>query len=192
MNSRLTLICHGETAATRASAFPIDEPLDERASSATSKLRLDRRADGAWISPMRAARQTAELLSLDGRSDPELRDLDCGNWTGRTIAEIGQEQPEQLAHWISDLDFDDHGGESIAALLKRVAAWMEKRTPARGRVVAVTHAAVIRAAIVCVLRAPPDAFWRIDIGPLTSTDIRHDGRRWALRSCGSSLPIAVL
>jgi broad specificity phosphatase PhoE len=188
MKTRLMLICHGATAATRASAFPIDEPLDERTSSATSTLRLRQRADAAWISPMHAARQTAELLSLDGRSDPGLRDLDCGNWIGRTIAEIGQEQPEQFAHWINDPDFDDHGGESIAALLKRVAVWMEKMKPARGRIVAVTHAAVIRAAIIDVLRAPPDAFWRIDIGPLTLTDIRHDGRRWALRSCGSPLP----
>jgi broad specificity phosphatase PhoE len=153
-------------------------------------LRLDQRADAAWISPMRAARQTAELLSLDGREDAELRDLDCGNWTGCTIAEIGQEQPERLARWVSDPDFDDHGGESVTGLLKRAGAWIEKRTSARGRIVAVTHATVIRATIVHVLRAPPDAFWRIDVAPLTFTDLRYDGRRWAMRACG--LPLSPM
>ncbi|MBN9068150.1 MAG: histidine phosphatase family protein [Rhizobiales bacterium] len=164
---------------------------DERALAAMGQIRLDLRTDAAWVSPMRAARQTAERLSLDGKEDPELRELSYGNWTGRTIAEIDQEQPERLARWISDPDFDDHGGESVAGLLKRAGAWIEKRTSARGRIVAVTHTTVIKATIVHVLRAPPDALWRIDIAPLTFTDVRHDGRRWAIRSCGSPLPIAV-
>ncbi|KGM30735.1 histidine phosphatase, partial [Inquilinus limosus MP06] len=31
MPTRLTLICHGATAATRSGAFPADEPLEDRA-----------------------------------------------------------------------------------------------------------------------------------------------------------------
>jgi broad specificity phosphatase PhoE len=53
--------------------------------------------------------------------------------------------------------------------------------------VAVTHAAVIRAVILVVLGADQEAFWRLDIGPLTATELRHDGRRWVLRSSGCAL-----
>ena len=47
-----------------------------------------------------------------------------------------------------------------------------------------THAAVIRAAVLIVLDAPASAFWRIDVEPLSLTDLRFDGRRWALRALG--------
>ena len=47
---------------------------------------------------------------------------------------------------------------------------------------AVTHAAVIRAAIVHVIEAGPKSFWRIDVLPLSLTDLRTNGRRWVFRS----------
>ena len=187
MTSRLMLICQGATVAIRRSAFSADEPLEERALSAAGSVRLAWRAERGWVSPMRAARQTAGIISPDCKEDPGLRDLDYGEWAGHTIADIAQEQPDRLAQWLGDPEFAGHGGESIAMLLKRVAAWLDGKAPGRGRAVAVTHAAVIRAMIVHVLGAPPEAFWRVDIAPLTLSVISHDGRRWSLRSCGAAM-----
>lgn len=187
MASRLMLICQGATTATRRSAFPADEPLEERALSAAGAVRLAWRAERGWVSPMRAARQTAGIVSPDCKEDPGLRDLDYGEWTGRIITEIAQEQPDRLAQWLGDPEFDGHGGESIAGLLRRAGAWLDGRAPERGRTVAVTHSAVIRAMVVHVLGAPPQAFWRVDIAPLTLSVISHDGRRWTLRSCGVAM-----
>ena len=46
MPARLTLICHGATAATRASAFPLDEPLEEGVEEQARKIkRLVEEAD---------------------------------------------------------------------------------------------------------------------------------------------------
>ena len=50
-----------------------------------------------------------------------------------------------------------------------------------GHTIAVTHAAVIRAAVVTALGAPAQSFWRIDIEPLSRIALRSDNRRWVLR-----------
>lgn len=183
MSQRLTLICHGATVATRRAAFPADEPLDEGALGGAAALggRL-RRADRALTSPLLRARQTAAALSLDARAEPALRDLDCGRWAGRSLAEIAAAEPAGVAAWLRDPGAAPHGGEALSSLLPRVAAFLRSAGGAGGHTVAVTHAAVIRAAVLHVLDAPADAFWRIDVDPLSVTDLRHDGRRWALRA----------
>ncbi len=79
-----------------------------------------------------------------------------------------------------------HGGESIPQVLARVAAWIADRGRDPGHTVAITHASVIRAAIVHVIQAQLPSFWRIDVVPLSQTDLRTNGRRWVLRSMGPS------
>jgi broad specificity phosphatase PhoE len=54
----------------------------------------------------------------------------------------------------------------------------------RGRLVAVTHPSVIRAAILVVLDSPPRSFWRIDVGPASHTVLHLRGQAWTLRSTG--------
>jgi broad specificity phosphatase PhoE len=181
MTMRLTLICHAATAATRTGAFPRDEPLDAkgRASAAAAK-RVP--ADRTFTSPALRARQTAEALDLDAQPDAELRDLDCGRWAGCSLAEIAAAEPEAVADWMANPDSAVHGGESIAALTSRAAAWLDGHRSDRGRLVVVTHAAVMRAVILGVLGAPTNAFWRIDIAPLTRIGLTANGARWALRS----------
>jgi broad specificity phosphatase PhoE len=52
----------------------------------------------------------------------------------------------------------------------------------RGRILAVTHPAVVRAAILVVLDAPPKSFWRIDVAPVSRTVMHFRGHAWTLRS----------
>ncbi len=53
------------------------------------------------------------------------------------------------------------------------------RTPER--TVAVTHPAVIRAALVVALNMPLVTFWRIDVPPLTATGLHWRSGIWTLR-----------
>ncbi len=185
--TRLTLIRHAPSAATRRSAFPLDEPLDARALDEARALRprLDR-ADAAWTSPAARARQTAEALGLDAQLAPAIDEYDFGAWRGRTLAELDEEDPVAVAAWIEDPAAAPHGGESLLALLDRVQGWLSARAGDGQRVVAVTHAGVIRAALVCALAAPVEAFWRLDVAPLSRTVLHaHDGR-WTVR--GVNLP----
>jgi broad specificity phosphatase PhoE len=181
MSVRLTLICHGATAATRAAAFPSDEPLEDRALSRAAALGQGlRRADRAWTSPALRARQTAAALSLDAAVHPSLRDCDYGRWTGRMFTDVQREDSAGVAAWLSDAEAVPHGGEPLSALFLRVSAWLSECIREEGHTIAVTHAAVIRAAILHVLAAPVRSFWRIDIEPLSATRLRGDGAKWTL------------
>lgn len=184
MPAQLTLVCHAATSATRAAAFPGDEPAETASlrQAAALRARLGR-VTRAWTSPAQRARQTAAALGLQAEAAPALRDCDFGRWAGRTLAEVERDEPAALAVWLSDAAQAPHGGEPLAGVAARIAAWMQE-TARDGRVVAVTHPAVIRAAIVHALGAPPASLWRIDVEPLSLTRLHHGSGGWSLRQRG--------
>lgn len=83
-----------------------------------------------------------------------------------------------LELWLTDPAAAPHGGESIVDLTERVAGWLMSVTSVT---VAVTHPALIRAAILTALDIPPKSFWRIDIAPLSRTTLHYRNDRWTLR-----------
>ncbi|OMB96405.1 histidine phosphatase [Mycobacterium sp. NS-7484] len=176
---RLSLVSHAMTDATAAGRFPTDEALNQlghRQADAAVELGV---VDTAYCGPEKRVRQTAELLGLSAVVEPQLADLDFGSWRG---AVLGGVEPADLAIWLTDPTQAPHGGESVVDLVERVHAWMDSLTAVRGRLVAVTHPAVIRAAILVALDAPPKSFWRIDIAPLSRTVMHFRGHAWTLRS----------
>jgi broad specificity phosphatase PhoE len=187
--TRLTLIRHAPSDATRRSAFPVDERLDARALEEARALAPQLgRFDAAWTGPALRAGETAEALGLHATVASELDECDFGSWRGRTLAELHADDPAAVAAWMEDPAAAPHGGESLLELLERVRGWLDARAGDGSRTVAVTHAGVIRAAVVCALEAPPLAFWRLDVAPLSRTVLHaHDGR-WTVR--GVNLPPA--
>lgn len=189
MTSRLKLVCHGSTAALRRAAFAGDEPLDEIGLRETAALANRLGHAGRYLaSPALAARQTAECLQFSAKDDSLLRDCAYGRWTGRSFADVQAQEPEAAARWLRDPAAAPHGGESIADVLKRTAAWLDAQAEYAGETVAVTHAAVIRAAVIHAIGAPPQAFWRIDIAPLSLTALSGRGGRWNLAAMGPMKP----
>jgi broad specificity phosphatase PhoE len=188
MPTRITLICHASTPATRQARFPLDEAIEDKARDQAAALKTAiPRADRIWTSPKLCARQTAAALSFDPVADPLLRECDYGRWAGRALHEVQSVEPDGIAAWLSDPDATPHGGESISDLLCRVASWLDLRPREGGHGIAITHAAVIRAAILHAIGAPARAFWHIDVGPLSMTDLRHDGVRWTWRALGPTV-----
>jgi broad specificity phosphatase PhoE len=186
MTTRLKLLCHASTSAVRTSTFPADEPLDDQGrQKLTAFPNTLRHSDRYFTSPALRARQTAEALGLAAMVDLALRDCDYGQWTGRTFEEVQAQEPQAMADWIGNPDATPHGGESIAALITRVSSWLDAQSATPGSVVAVTHASVMRAAIVCALKAPPRSFWHIDIAPLSLVRLSGHGGRWTLASISS-------
>jgi broad specificity phosphatase PhoE len=180
---------HATSEATRRSAFPLDESLDARGLEEARRLASHLgRFDATWSSPAARARQTANALGLTATVAAELDECDFGAWRGRTLANLQAEDPGAVAAWMEDPAAAPHGGESLLALLERVRGWLEARAGDGGRVVAVTHAGVIRAAVVCALEAPPPAFWRLDVAPLSRTVLHAYEGRWTVR--GVNLPPA--
>lgn len=137
-------------------------------------------ADRHWTSPALRARETAAALGFAAVVDPLLRDCDYGRWAGMTLDDVQAREPDAVGAWLHDPTAAPHGGESLVDLTGRVAGWLDTQQGMAGRAVAVTHAAVIRAAIVHALDAGPRAFWRIDIGPLARVGLSGSNGRWAL------------
>jgi len=75
-------------------------------------------------SPARAAVETAAALGLAATVDPGLADWHLGEWRGRALDEIAAAHPAELAAWLAAPDAAPHGGESLTALLARVAGWL--------------------------------------------------------------------
>jgi len=177
---RLLLVRHAATAATRATAFPADEPLDERglADAATLAHALPAAPGEVLSSPALRCRQTAEAAGLGPpRSDPALAECAFGTWAGRTLKEIHAADEGAAAAWMTDPDAAPHGGESLSRFAARVGAWLDAQSALDGRAIAVTHGGVVKAAVVRALGAPLAAFWRIDVTPLALTELHaHDGR----------------
>ena len=176
---RLILVSHAMTDATAAGRFPTDESLN-----ATGRRQIDAgtelgSVDQAFCGPETRTRQTAELLGVQALIEPKLADLDFGRWRGDVL---GRVLPAELALWLTDPMCAPHGGESVVELIDRVAGWMGSLSSQRGRILAVTHPAVVRAAILVVLDAPPKSFWRIDVAPVSRTVMHFRGHAWTLRS----------
>jgi broad specificity phosphatase PhoE len=182
---RLTLVSHAMTDAMAAGRFPADEPLKDTGRRQVEAVAgLDIKSDARQLAgPEQRARQTAQLLGLRATTEPRLADLDCGRWCGNTLEGV---RPEDPAVWLTDPAQAPHGGESIVNLIDRVAGWLESLTEITLTdhtlpTVAVTHPAVIRAAILLALDIPPKSFWRIDIAPVSSTVMHFRTDCWTLR-----------
>jgi broad specificity phosphatase PhoE len=187
MTARLTLICHASTAAVRKAAFPADEPIDGRDQADAVDLAKRLRVDRCWTSPELRTRQTAELLKLDAISLAELHDCDYGAWKGHTFAEILARDPKGIEAWLRDPASVPHGGESLLSLMQRIGHWLEGESAMDRRSILVTHASIVRAAIVHAIGASPKSFWRIDVAPLSVTRLSGKDGRWNLVSAGCSL-----
>jgi broad specificity phosphatase PhoE len=192
MPLRLLLLSHAATAAMRRGAFPDDDPLDERGFAAAQAWRghLPASPDAAiFSSPASCARETARALDLPARVAAELADIDHGRWRGQRLADIAADEAQALAAWLGDPDAAPHGGESFAAAASRVGAWLDGLDGALETVVAVTHAAIVRAAVIHALRAPPASFLHIEIAPLAVVELRRSDRGWVWLPTVSPAPI---
>lgn len=186
VSARLTLVSHSSTSATAAAAFPAGEPLDQRGRSwALAARGLLPRAQRIGSGPAPACRQTCEALGLVVEVDPMLADWDLGRWRGRTLDEMAAGEPDAVQAWLADPTAAPHGGEPLVGLLARVEAWLTA-VPV-GHTIAVIGPALVRAAVVVTLGAPPGSFWQIDVPPLTTTDLRGGPPRWTIRATGVAL-----
>jgi broad specificity phosphatase PhoE len=63
-----------------------------------------------------------------------------------------------------------------------------RTTGGRSTVVAVTHGAVIKAAVVSALGAPPAAAWDLDVHPASLTELSTDGAGWRVVRVNARYP----
>lgn len=144
--------------------------------------------DLAVSSPLRRARQTAELI-LGGRPDnpplhiePDLMEVSLGRWEGRSKDWVMRHYPQDWAARGRDLiNHPPPGGESLAGLAARV--WPALRRLAREAAghqcsLMVAHQAVIRVILARLPGSWPDNPLEIEVPPasLTILSVEPNGR----------------
>jgi alpha-ribazole phosphatase len=147
-------ICYGVSEVALAASFPAE------AEAIAARLG---RVDRIVTSPLGRCRRLAEhlgaALGAPVAVEDDWREIDFGAWEGRAWSAIPR---AEIDAWAADLlDARPHGGESVAMLLARTRRALAGCGGNR-RIVAVTHAGVIRAALVVAGAGP--AAWDRAVG----------------------------
>lgn len=126
--------------------------------------------DAVYASPVQRAVETAEpvaaALGLPVRPSEALDEIDFGEWTGTAFSDLAADP--RWDDWNrARQDGCPPGGEPMRAVQARVAAaldaWRERHPD--GRVLAVSHADVIKAALCHVLGLSLDRHAAFDVDP---------------------------
>lgn len=146
-------------------------PLNERGQQQLSRLRdhlSGVKLDAIYTSPMLRAVESAEILR-GGRDIPlhetfDLAEIDYGDWVGKTFDEV-RALPQFKDYHLRPSAVDIPRGESFHQVVERVAHFFANlRAENRPMTVAaVSHADVIKAAIIQHLSLPLDEIHRIRI-----------------------------
>jgi broad specificity phosphatase PhoE len=121
-------------------------------------------------SPQPRARETARPIAIIAGVRLEIAaaidEIDLGAWTGRSFAELDRD-PDWRAWNSMRCAARPPGGESMRELQRRVVDHLQRVHAAypNGRIALVSHAEVIRAALLYYLRLSLDAFAQIEIRP---------------------------
>ncbi|WP_250526780.1 histidine phosphatase family protein [Caballeronia sp. GAWG2-1] len=177
MQSTLILLCHAATHAMKSGRFPQgDEPVEQ------AKCTLDVPGDPSRVtsSPARVACETAAWITTDFSIDVAFDDIDYGEWRGRSIREISEREPQDVAAWLSDPHARPHGGESVAMLSKRVEKALEglASNTEHECCIVVTHAIVMKAALCIVRDEPLSSILKMDLAPLSSVLLKFAEGKW--------------
>jgi broad specificity phosphatase PhoE len=134
-------------------------------------LRTGYRVAVAYVSPMRRARETAEI-ALAGTPIPivplpELRELSLGEWEGRTVDEVRALDGNPYHAWVrAPLDCPPPGGEAlpdVCARVLRAVARIGARHANGDDVLVVAHGGVISVYLCHLLGVSFNALWRLRV-----------------------------
>jgi probable phosphoglycerate mutase len=144
-----------------------------------------------YASPLERTLETAELVAaatgLPIITDPDLIEVDYGEWTGRPFGELYADP-----HWQA---WDQArgagrppGGESLFEVQQRMRRFLDRvleRHPGQ-RVLAVSHGDPIKSILAHATGMPLDKLDRLEIGP-ASTSVLTEGE-WGLQVFGMNEP----
>ena len=172
MSTTLILIRHGETPYNRDRRYQghRDTPLTKKGKRQTKEIALRLRnkpLDAIYSSDLKRTKYTAKAInryhSLKVKTLPELREIDFGDWEGKTHDEIQREWRRLLDGWEREPSkIKIPGGESIKDLAERVKSTIKKiigNHPDQ-RIAIITHGGPIRVILMDALGLGLDDWWK--------------------------------
>ncbi len=144
-----------------------------------------------YTSPRERARETArplaEMLGREAVVAHEIDELDYGEWSGKTLADLAE-----IPRW---RDFNSvrsmtrvPNGETILELQARLVGFMERLSAEHesSSVALVTHAEPVRAALAYYLGVPIDLSLRFDVDPASVSIVELHEHRAKVRCVNSA------
>jgi alpha-ribazole phosphatase len=187
----IDLLRHGETETPGRLLGRTDPALSEDGWRQVERQTANRTWDLIITSPRRRACAAAERLAAERRValrvDEAWAELNFGDWDGRLIAELRADPStaEALGALYAAADAGGApGGESWGDLIARVSDAIQRllAEAAAGRVLVITHAGPMRAALALTCGLPFANLWAFKIDPGTRITLNAgrdpDGSLW--------------
>ena len=186
---RVVLVRHGETewSVSRRHTGRSDIDLTERG---RHEAELVRARLAGWrfalvlASPLRRARETAELAGLDPQLDDDLLEWDYGAYEGRTTEEIRRQRPG-WSLWRDGVP----GGETVAEVGARADRLLPELEAAGGDVAVFAHGHLLRVLTARWLGLEPAAGRLFALDPATISVLGHEHEWPALRAWNERCPV---
>ncbi|MGH3849760.1 MAG: MSMEG_4193 family putative phosphomutase [Pseudonocardiaceae bacterium] len=180
----ILLVRHGQTPTTgkhlpgRAPGLHLSDTGRAQAQGVAERIAALPTIDAVYASPLERTRETARPIGaargVKVQIDKGLTEIDVGDWTGDALS-VARKRPEwkTLQTWPSGFRFP--GGESLAEMQSRVGATLDRLIAKHpgGVIVVVSHADVIKAAVMAALGTHLDLFERVAISPCSVSAIAY-------------------
>jgi len=197
MSLQLDLLRHGETISGGGFRGRLDDELTELG---WQQLRQAIAGQPGWqrivSSPLkrcaRFAGELADQLGLALELDPAFRELDFGDWEGRSAAELMVDQSDALGRfWRDPYGFTPPGGEPLQAFEARILTALERLADrcADERVLLVTHAGVMRLLLAEERGLPRGQLLQVEVRHAELVGLRvgfRDATLWLEEACSPS------
>jgi len=175
------LIRHGTTATTgkllpgRAPGLHLSDTGRRQANRAAERIAaLQKPPTAVYASPLErtveTARPIAKAIGCRVRTERGLLECDVGQWTGARLSALRRRR-EWRAVIGSPSTFRFPGGESFAEMQLRMTSTLDRLAErhAGERIVVVSHADCIKAAVAATAGVPMDLFQRLVVSPCSVT-----------------------
>lgn len=179
-NLDIIMIRHGETEDNILKILSRDDTkLSDRGKEQikrTRELLKDFTFDKVYYSPLGRAKETLDILGLDGNPDVRIREINFGIFTGYTYDELLEKYPEETKLWLDDPNtYNISEGESLNIVYDRVKNFLEEKAKLDEDIVLVVHDGIIRLAL-CWIFDNPNLFlkFKIDNGSINIISIEDD------------------
>jgi broad specificity phosphatase PhoE len=196
--TRILLIRHGSTDLLgrvlygRMPGVHLNEEGREQARAAGEALKRRYTIHAVISSPLERATETAQLIGdpqgLEVAIDDDLNELDCGTWVGKPFPEL-----KELENWrqFNQLRSLTRAPQGESLLEVQARAWKSLETiQARhkdGTIAAITHGDVIRGLLLLLLGMPLDHIFRLEVAPVSVSEILLGGYQPLVRSINQIL-----
>ncbi|WP_139558678.1 histidine phosphatase family protein [Methylotetracoccus oryzae] len=194
MSLNLYLLRHGETEASFNGGYcgrmdPDLTPIGHEMAKDFAQAYRDHPFEAIYVSPMLRTRMTArplcELAGVDMQLRDGLRELDFGDWEGKSPDQVNREHPLDYVRWLADAGWNaPTGGERGIDVARRALAVLDEiqQEHTSGDVLVVSHKATIRI-LTCALLGIDIGGYRdrigISVASLAVMEFHDNGPRLA-------------